>query len=403
MGVALSKLGQCPTHSGRTDEPLGASDSSVDIRSSSSAKVLFSFRLSLTFSRLVLPQAAVLLFCINCAAQEDVAGVEVSDLRAAYLATLENISSLEVHYTQEHTSTPGPVTRHWFRSAEKWRHVEDVSGRHVENVSGSDSAAFCHDGQYYYNLRLTDGRFTNVQVVDGFDPVFEMNILPDALLGVDVLSTPSSLADLLADPDATVVGHAAVGGVECWHIYGPAFRTHNQGATNRVRVFLDPQKDYLPRRIVLHTDGAEFGDSEIQGWFIDIHIEEFLQVPDERTGSLRWFPSRALILQSIPNQITMDIASVRVNPPLDDGLFRPVINARTEVLDLTADGGKLFIAGSPQEFDQHLQHLAESAEAMAVQRPKSSNWLLLIVANLVVAAIVAIWIWKRSLRSSTQQ
>ena len=290
------------------------------------------------------------LVCATCAAQDDAADATLAELRTACLRATGNISSLEAHFTYEHSSTPGGRLYHWYRSGENFRHVEDMSD--------SESNALCHDGVLYFSLHVTDGECDQVQVNRDLDPIFEMNLVPEVLLGVDVLTTDLSLADLLGDPEATVVGQAMVDGVTCWHIRGPAFDSHYD-TRNRVRVFLDPEKDCLPRRIVTHGDGAEFTDDGIEGWFMDIRIEEFQQVSDEQSGETRWFPTQVRVLQNHPNQISIRIRDLKINPQLDDGLFHPVVDGHSNLLDLTSEEGPRFlIAESSDEFERHLRDIA---------------------------------------------
>lgn len=296
------------------------------------------------------PLVAFLLMCMNCAAQDDATGVTLAELRTAYRSAIGSISTLEVHYTHEHSSTPGGRLNHWYRSGKKFRHVEDLSD--------SESGAYCHDGVLYFSLRLTDGEYDNVQVNGELNLVFEMNLHPEVLLGVDVLGTELSLAELLGESEATVVGQETVEGVPCWHIRGPALDTHYD-TRNRVRAFLDPEKDCLPRRIVVHGDGAEFSENGIEGWFMDVRIEEFQQVPDEQSGETRWFPSQVRVLQNHPNQISIRVREVKVNAELDDGLFHPVVDGYSNLLDVVSeDGPRFLIAESHDEFERHLRDIA---------------------------------------------
>jgi hypothetical protein len=268
--------------------------------------------------------------------------------------------------------------------------------------SKADASAISYDGRFFYNLLMEGTRLTNIQVMDTLPTYFEMNILPDALLGIDVLSTPATLADLLADPGAEVLGKALVGGVECWEVGGPAFPNHSGDQKNRLHIFLDPERDHLPRRVIVHTDGVDYVGGDRGSWFLDLEIGDFTKVIDGLTGEERWFPSHDVLRQSVPNEISLVVQKVRINGDLDDGLFHPAIDDRVEILDARSDGtGNVYIGTSQEALDRHIDRLADEARAETLRRsnPNSGFPLGIVLVALIAGGLLSVLIlYRRSSR-----
>ncbi len=121
----------------------------------------------------------------------------------------------------------------------------------------------------------------------------------------------ANLAVFLRTPKLKIGPAQEVNGARC-----VAISDHRSNG-QVMAVWLDPEHDFLPRRIELTGVDAE-GKRSLQDRF---EILDFGKFPDEESGTDKWFPTRVETHNWIMQISEVEVVELRINPPIDPARF----------------------------------------------------------------------------------
>jgi hypothetical protein len=357
----------------------------------------------MSISRSCLYYCYALAAC-SLAGAEAQAGATAAELRAAYAEQVRSILSMSTRFNitdsisgGEEGATasvlPSPLTCEWMRDGRRFNYVEH------SKLATNKRSFIRYDDKYYYSCSTStsNGKTSeHIQVFDDLGSKFEMNYRPEHLIGTEVLMTGMSLEELLALPDARVIGQVKDGDNLLWRLGVDSFPARGGAYNLALTVDLDPAHDFLPRLIRLAEAVPEGGSPKLAGWKMEWSIEQFSRVKDHASGGQRWFPTRAVLRQAEgANSPTVVVDSVDINNKIDDKYFVPEVESQAQVMDNTAKGkGRIFLIGGPEAVDNLIDSLVWNASAEARSSMRSRRrFVLLALANLV-AVVVGFGVWK---------
>lgn len=131
---------------------------------------------------------------------------------------------------------------------------------------------------------------------------------PVHFAGIPVRTINQSIGELLKSASAKVEGSEEVAGAKCVRVNVTA------PAGARLRFWLDPARDFLPRR-------QELGATSAGEATITIESSEFQQFPDMAGGERRWFPTKGRVLSDGVEDREWEITDLQINPGLSKSSF----------------------------------------------------------------------------------
>lgn len=313
---------------------------------------------------------------------EAVAEIDYDVLRGKAIASLSSIQSVWIRYSETIRNArwqPAPKGPKWFICAmsgermlhvmEPWEYPDGRIGRDWRSLDGRqgyDVNYWAHNSEVVQCVRRSRGSLRSLQL--------DYDLSPLRALGLVLEGTDATLLSLLKGSDSRPVRPVRFRPtpdaplIDTWEVdLGPV--PNGSKPVNRVRVWFDPQFDFLPRQWVMEPLTREANPTAIADHTIGerasiTRISRFERVADHRTGGQRWFPM-AFGLRGDEFQV----AEVRLNAPLSDADFRPPMPPGTEVIteDMTSIPGtkmrvpKKYYVGGQEGAALYLAHQQQAA------------------------------------------
>lgn len=361
---------------------------------------------------------ACLLICsmitaISQANDERVPDLEV--LRSSYIQAVSAIRSIDCRLTQTKTGdselgTVGPSIGsyevHYVRDGDR-RMLStlggDGSGKHTIRVW----AAF--DGKNYSSwaeslkASAEEGYFAPWGRI-GADTPPELSTVQtlDSFLGYQLIGGHLGLDQVILQPKTRTVGWEVVGGHRCVRIelpeHAPALRSPDQ--LWRTQAWLDPEFDYLPRKI--YSTSVRNGKL-----FRAILIEEFGRFESSDGGASVYLPKTATWRGGRVSR-RMVLESATVNQPPSAELFRPMFPVGAFVKEsIPGRPVRTYSVGGAEARKQAVAKSIPKAVPIAVAPPQkvpdarppapgTSTWFIVVrsAAWMVLIVIVGVSAWR---------
>ncbi len=223
--------------------------------------------------------------------------------------------------------------------------------RSVQYFDGNKACALIHhflESPVDVEIPAGAPMFLNMQPNDLTDPVFG----PWFFSALQLRGLAGrGLASLFQEKVATLDGEEEINGVRCIRIT----------ALIQSRIYhfwLDPDRDYLPRKQVFGPASKEYEHQMV--------VKEFKQF-DDGAGNLRWFPSSGVAITDISDH-PYELLELKLNPvlPQDQFMIDPAtLPPGVQVHEM--DGKKWIVGGRQDLFDQ-MQQQRDKRDAMMEER-----------------------------------
>ena len=282
----------------------------------------------------------------------------LDELRAALRFQLSSFRSISAKYELSYQPNDkdgagrpwGPDSHDWAESHDRKLLIAFATER--QRTPQNFLQSFDGAKAYYYSWAGNSPNPGTLKISKALDR-YSSAITPNRLLGRTIAVLDCSVLDIVDDPAASLAGKEAIDGQEYWRVNLDGVATATTRAT--VSVYLDPQHDYLPKRISI--------DRTIKGrdYRMSCEVDEFSRVSDKETSSDRWFPIQGTLYQPHGRHM-LSISEILVNVALEDDRFRPTVPDGTRVYDWTTGEEVASIAGGRRARDEIAKKRAEDAK-----------------------------------------
>lgn len=363
-----------------------------------------------------LPVVAMLLFCVAGSpfSRSAHAALTLDDVRAMLSEQLSSLESVRVQYHLQRSE-----------SEEDWIWLQDGQRRLVRRVRQENPNLrapiylwYSFDGKNGYDITYDPERPDHMRSISKLGDVprfYWQQYSPAHWLGLALLSRPDSLAMLLEQDAARVVGEVDLDGSRCVHVDLGA-EGQARGASFRWEVWLDPARGGLPRRIRrVPDDSTETGRRLLaEGYETVMDVERFERVRDHATESERWFPME-MTMRGAESRLsmTLNVTSLELNRPIPKGEFVPQPEFGTLVADLTVppkhprryrmEGGEAAVEAMRRAAVERARELTRQAREAdgppVVAEPDDGSRVVSFVrwgAVLMLAAGGALLVWRKA-------
>jgi hypothetical protein len=341
----------------------------------------------------------------------------IDEVRSHVDETLGSIVTAMVKYRRSQSIDPeSPVDLAGVDSIDwqdyVWTWWMDGEQRAME----SEPKQFADSERWSHVYRTFDGRRQYQAGYSREDPqrMTKLTILPEpdvllhdftveTWLGLHLTWTDQTLLSLLDRPDASVAAWEPVGGSPCVHVELGSGRSRT-GDELSWSVWLDPARDWLPRRIMTRWDAGTLTTNEEVRTYTQ-EVNRFRRVSDRLLERDRWFPEQFFGRFFV--RADYEVLDVAVNEASPPNLFAIEPRPGTEVTDRNLEdprasrvwvqGGSAELADIRGEIVEEARNMAPGGGASADAAPRAASslatytWLM---AALLAVTAVLVW-WRR--------
>ncbi|RLT07974.1 MAG: hypothetical protein DWI22_08795 [Planctomycetota bacterium] len=223
--------------------------------------------------------------------------------------------------------------------------------RSVQYFDGNKACALTHhflESPVDVEIPAGAPMFLNMQPHDLTDPVFGPWFF--SALQLRGLSG-RGLASLFQEKVVTLDGEEEIDGARCVRITGRI-----QGRI--YQFWLDPDRDYLPRKQVFGPESKEYEQQML--------VKGFKQF-DDGSGNLRWFPTSGVAITDF-SQHPYELLELKLNPVLTQDQF--MINPETlpPGVQVHEMDGKKWVVGGRQDLFEQLEKQRDKQDEMMEER-----------------------------------
>ncbi len=326
----------------------------------------------------------------------------------------ESLDSIEVEYRQT------PLEGRPGQEATDWRWM--ISGpRQLLSLNSQPGGAglriphswWSFDGEAAYFVMVNMEQPEQIQQIyqsETIDPMVAELPHPLNFLGQPFLRSETRLTEALRE--GTVIGTENVGDAECLRIELPAIRTAS--GDQAVTVWLDPQVNYLPRRVFQREpELREIPKVAVERKYYVWECDQFMSVIDELTKDQRPFLKTGR-MSGYGGVHRFDFPTVRINHQPARSRFIPQAQVGTEMhvrragkpTVMTVFGGRAGVAKRQAEIDQQIEEIhkeraaagqqAAENKSVADATPPTTNKMWLLGTGLFALLLVGTLWWRAS-------
>lgn len=260
---------------------------------------------------------------------------DIDTIRAALRLRQQSIRSLDVTYTlvrsPDAAASAVPQRFRWLQqgtqkllSSDTW--IDPTSKLH-------DRCWYSFDGRHAYSVFFAPQATEHTMQINKthvIDRSYTVNATLAKALGYAIHYCPNSLVELLTQQNAVFHGTEEDGGSPLCHVSVPRFAVWD-GMASRLEVWLDPNRDYWPRKLVIEWLGTE-ANPQPTGMQWVYTLDDFQKHSDSDDSSITyWFPMSVTEGRSYK----VNVQNVVINKVHPAEAFRPVLNVGVRVVDET--------------------------------------------------------------------
>lgn len=240
------------------------------------------------------------------------------------------IKNVQCHYVVQHFSNNKWQTTYevdWAYKSGKSFLKEKTYGQEGELL---EDIAYIFNGVNGYSVNYQKDKVLNVTIQnrERIEKIFG-KIPPDSLF-IRFWPIGIELEKILSDSRSKLLPNKEnVEGSDCYVVYIESVKESNY-TKNGYKVWLDPEKGFLPRKIKIYNTA-----NELKVLLGPITLSNF--------GGKIWFPTEAKFTWFSPNspqgsdEGRVNYYDIKINQGLEDKIFSPTFEPGTEIYDYTLD------------------------------------------------------------------